>query len=45
MWQKILSDLKGLQETAQNESQNIPDIEIEELMLEGFIECGGSLGN
>lgn len=45
MWQTIASDLKGLHEAAQDESQDIPDIEIEEVMLEGLIESWNSLGN
>jgi hypothetical protein len=45
VWQTIASDLKGLHEAAQDESQDIPDIEIEEVMLEGLIESWNSLGN
>ncbi|GFF40821.1 hypothetical protein IFM46972_06341 [Aspergillus udagawae] len=44
VWQTITADLKGLKEAAEDPGKDIPDIDIEEVMLEGLIESWNDLG-
>jgi len=44
VWQTITADLKGLKESAEDPGEDLPDIEIEEVMLEGLIESWNDLG-